>query len=37
MESRLVNAPEDLKLDVPTEGWKIGVPIGCPCDVVAER
>jgi hypothetical protein len=37
MESRSVNALEDVKLDVPAERWKIGVSIEYPCDVVAER
>jgi hypothetical protein len=37
VESRQGNAPEDEKLDDPTKGWKIGVPIGYTCDVVAKR
>jgi hypothetical protein len=37
MESRSGDAPKDEELDVPTEGWKIGVPIGYPYDVMAER
>jgi hypothetical protein len=39
VESRQGNAPEDEKLDDPTEGfgWKIGVPVGYTYDVVAKR
>jgi hypothetical protein len=37
MESQSGVAPEDEKLDVPAEGWKIFVSIMCPCDVMAER
>jgi hypothetical protein len=37
MEFRSGDAPEDEELDVPTKGWKIGVLIGYPCDVMAER
>jgi hypothetical protein len=37
MESRFGDAPKDAELNVPTEGWKMGVPIGYPCDVIEER
>jgi hypothetical protein len=37
MESRSRDAPEDEELDVPTDGWKIGVPIGYLCDVMEAR
>jgi hypothetical protein len=35
-ESRSGDTPEE-ELNVPTEGWNMGVPIGNPCDVMAER
>jgi hypothetical protein len=28
---------EEEELIVPTKGWKMGVPIGSPCDVMAKR
>jgi hypothetical protein len=37
MESRSGDALKDEELDVPTEGWKIGVPIGYPCDVIVPK
>jgi hypothetical protein len=36
MESRSADAPEEVEFDVPTESWKIGVPIGYPCDVIID-
>jgi hypothetical protein len=36
MESRYANAPEEEELDVLAKGWKIGVPIRYPCEVMAE-
>jgi hypothetical protein len=28
---------DEVLLDVPAKGWKIGSPIGYPCDVMADR
>jgi hypothetical protein len=37
MKSRSRDAPEEEELDVPTESWKMSVPIRNPYDVMAER
>jgi hypothetical protein len=30
-----VDAPDEVELDVPVEGWNIGDPIRYPCDIMA--
>jgi hypothetical protein len=37
MESRPGDALEEEDLYIPTEGLNMGVPIGNPCDVMAEK
>jgi hypothetical protein len=37
MESRSGDAPDNEELDVPAEGWKIGVLVGYSCDIMEER
>jgi hypothetical protein len=37
MESRSVDAPYAVELDVSDRGWKIGVLIRYPCDIMIAR
>jgi hypothetical protein len=33
----VTDAPDEVELDVPAEGWKIATPIGYPCEVMTVR
>jgi hypothetical protein len=37
IESRSMDALDEVELNVPAEVWKIGAPIGYPYDLMAAR